>query len=252
MTSPTPDFNKNAFTLTPTQLGEWVFNEIQKRSSLSLHEQKLRYDHIRFLMAVGADPAWNDSMRTDGMDSTHKGVSLAMAAAYSCDVEALKILADFNVNLDTRDSFGLSPLLYTLRCAEDPNAYKQVTEAALYLIGKNVDVKTDAPIITASAAGLIEVVEALIQAKADVNAENSWDETALAAAVLKQKLDVVKILLKAGADANWVSSKSGKPLVQLANEQASKSADATEIAQALNSLNNLQKLNDRKPKGPIL
>ena len=258
MTNPTPDFNKNAFTLTPTQLGEWVFNEIQKRSSLSLHEQKLRYDHIRFLMAAGADPAWNTNLMTDRLRRNDNAFTLAMAAAYSCDVEALKILADFKVNLDTYDSEGMSPLLYTLQYVDDPAATKIVTECALFLISKGVDVNNvknpdtdpDFPIIRAAGAGLTEVVEALIQAKADVNAKNMWGETALVGAVLKQKPDVVKLLLKAGADTDWVSSKTGKTLIELAEARASElKSDATvEVLQIIKEAAGKQ--NPPAAKGP--
>lgn len=261
MTTPTPDFNKSAFTLTPAQLGEWVYQELTKSAS-SRHEQKLRYDHIRFLMAAGADPAWNNSMRTDGMDSTHKGYTLAMAAAYSLDVEALKILSEYNVSMDGYDSHDMSPLLYALQYGEDPNASKRVTETALFLISTGVDVNSVKnknkdkmfPIIHAGAAGYAEVVEALIQAGADVNAKSSYGETALAAAVFKQKTEVVKTLLKAGADTNWVSSRTGKTLIELVEAGAAESKDdaVVEILQILqlDFIAKYQQKNSKTPKGP--
>ena len=253
----TPDFNKSAFTLTPTQLGEWVYHELTRgKNSYDYDKQEQRYDHIRFLMAAGADPAWNSDMRSDGMTSTHKGYTLAMAAAYSCDAKALKILADFNVNLDTYDSHGMSPLDYVLRYNQDPMASKPATEAALFLISKNVSIRNledpeaggSLPIVQAAGAGWTEVVEALIQAKADVNAKNSYGETALVGAVFKQKPDVVKVLLKAGADINWVSHHSGKPLIEHAEKFAPKSAAAAEVLQILKDF--AAKQNPPAPKGP--
>jgi ankyrin repeat protein len=79
---------------------------------------------------------------------------------------------------------------------------------ALELIEKGADINSrdkygNTALMNASYEGLMPIVEKLINAGADVNAydeENNYD--ALQYAVMKNHLDIVRVLLKAGANPN--------------------------------------------------
>lgn len=58
----------------------------------------------------------------------------------------------------------------------------------------------DTAIILAAEAGLLEVVESLIEKGADLNAVNHWQSTALLTSIKKHHFEIAKVLARAGAD----------------------------------------------------
>lgn len=198
-------------SLSSRQLGEWVFNELEKYAG-SAAEKTRKLERVRFLMEQGADPAWNTDMLDDGVSRSHKGYTLGMAAARCLDTDMIALLASFGVNMSAKDSHDMTPLLYTLQYAETPGCAEAAEKTALALLAAHADVRDEAPIIPAAAAGFDALVKAMIAAGADVNAKNSWGETALTAAVARCKVYTVRILLDNHADADWVSQRSGRTL----------------------------------------
>ena len=98
--------------------------------------------------------------------------------------------------INTVDDRKSSPLL--LAC------YRGNTDVALFLAKKVIDVNYNSGIGTALMAavmsGKIEIVTSLIAAKADLNQTDSQGKTALIYAVFFNKNDIAKALINAGAD----------------------------------------------------
>lgn len=88
-----------------------------------------------------------------------------------------------------------------------------VNQPKFVSVGGNIGDAT--ALMVASFQGSLEVVQALLAAKADVNAtmsEKKNGETALTFAVQKGDVEVVRALLAANADVNHVSSNGNSPL----------------------------------------
>ena len=71
---------------------------------------------------------------------------------------------------------------------------------------------------TASANGFGPMVQTLLQAGADPNAEDSAGQTPLYSAIKWQQRDVVRILLEAGADPNYRNRQGRTVLAQIAHD----------------------------------
>ncbi len=219
-------------SLTPAQLGAWVFNMLETRASLPAEKQQ-RLDRIRFVMEQGVEPDWTNDQLNDGVTRSHKGYSLAMAAAYATDADAIALLAEFKVNMNLKDTHDMTALLYVIRETETPYAAACIEAAVDALIEAGADVNAESPLIKAVGSNQNGVLKKLIAAGADVDAINSWGENALVAAVAKQNLEAVKILLAANADPLWTSKKTGKNLSDFANLRAKDGPDGVEIAQLI-------------------
>ncbi|WP_264375879.1 ankyrin repeat domain-containing protein [Wolbachia endosymbiont (group B) of Sphaerophoria taeniata] len=104
-------------------------------------------------------------------------------------------------------------LLYekqTLLIIAADNHYKKTVG---FLIGAKADVNAKdgfdrTALHSAAIRGRKEIVEVLIGAKADVNAKDGFDRTALHSAAIRGRKEIVEVLIGAGADVN-VRDKSG-------------------------------------------
>jgi ankyrin repeat protein len=121
-------------------------------------------------------------------------------AVYHCeDEEALKMiiaLTDKGAALDTRDNYGLTPLLI---------AVNSKPKSALYLISKGADTGIkdnygNTPLILAAKTNNLELIKALTQKSADVNAYNDEGNTPLINASIYGDVNIVKYLIEKGAD----------------------------------------------------
>jgi hypothetical protein len=125
-----------------------------------------------------------------------------------------RILVEANAALDLHDGYGATALYSAV--------YSRYDELALLLIehGANVNTKTgvyidgngdNTPLHRAT--GSPELVEALIQAGADVNAPNDAGDTPLHWAVRLEDLASVVLLLDAGANPESTNKSGEKPIV---------------------------------------
>lgn len=102
------------------------------------------------------------------------------------------------------------PVMVAIECG-----YRDITK--LLLEHKGLDLNEKArngmlPLGYACMCGKTEIVEVLLKAKANVNAQDAHGETALIKAVTNSHLAITNILLKKGADANIQNGSGITPL----------------------------------------
>jgi ankyrin repeat protein len=178
---------------------------------------------VRVLLQQHADP---NSAEPDGTTALHW-------AAYFDDVETAKLLIDYRANVTAVNRQGVAPLSLVclngdpvfvdllLKSGADADRSLPKGEAALMTCsrtgsaesvklllahGANVNAKESwrgqTALMWAAAEGHVAVVQALVNAGADLRARSNGGFTALLFAVREGKLDVVRALLKAGVDVN--------------------------------------------------
>ena len=116
-------------------------------------------------------------------------------AANKGDLVAVKAFLLKGTDVDARDAYGRTPLMYMV---SDP-------ESVRYLVGQGADVNArddlgETPLMKAAWVGKRDVVKFLAENGADLNAQSENGETALMRAV--RNPDVVKYLVEQGADLN--------------------------------------------------
>jgi len=164
-------------------------------------------DIIKLLLAKGADVN-ADTSKYNGC------VSALWAATKNGHAEVVKVLLEHGASSTRSDSQGLTPLM----CAID----KGHLEVAKVLIEHGAPVNLiqgfdKTPLILASARGYLDGVKLLLAKGVDVNEDGSkgksggW-RSALWAAAVAGNIELVKILLDAGADPGSVD-KEGKTIL---------------------------------------
>lgn len=156
------------------------------------------------LLQAGEDPNTNDS----------NGITPLMIAAYNDNSPAVNALLEAGANVDATTTTGITALMLAAYGASDPEVF-----SALLSGGANID-KVDDDGYTALMIAVegreyvweYEVVELLVDAGADVNATNHFEETALMLAASIQP-DYVELLLKAGAKPNVTKRNLRTPLI---------------------------------------
>jgi ankyrin repeat protein len=185
--------------------------------------EKLERSRVRTLLAARADV---NAAQADGMTALHW-------AAYRDDVDLAKMLVRAGANVKAANRYGVTPLSLActngnaamvemlLKAGADPNAPLPGGETPLMTASRtgslavvktliahraSVDSKDErrgqTALMWAAAEGNADVVQALIDADADIRARVPSGFTPFLFAVREGRLDVVRVLLTAGADAN--------------------------------------------------
>lgn len=194
---------KNSTPPMATKLGKRLFVAIDK-GNLTL---------ARELLEQGADVNYHDEK---------KGASpLVRAVARKRGVEFLKLLVKCGADVNYRAPLAGTPLLNAV-VANDIEAFRFLVrcDAAPLQHESAGDL-----LIEACGHGLFEIAKELISLGADVNAQNVIGQTALAQAVIFERLDLVRLLLQAGASphsggpeataADWAAEFSSPELKRL-------------------------------------
>jgi len=113
------------------------------------------------------------------------GAALFMAATRGNAAEVKNVLAH-GVPVDVRDSWGKSTAVILASSTGGPNA--------------------------------VEIIRTLLDNGADVNAKNTFGNTALMLAAEKKRTDVVRLLLRRGADVH-TTNKRGRTALSMATRQ---------------------------------
>ena len=138
---------------------------------------------IKLLTGVGADVNARDA---------HNQTPLLLAVQRNC-VEVVQAILDAGAEVDaTRDDIFDD---LEKRVHDEPGLHNALTSA-----GRGANGQT-ALIEAAEGNANPEILKALLNAGANVNAKNEYDQTALIFAAQDAPLNVVKLLLDAGADA---------------------------------------------------
>ena len=117
-------------------------------------------------------------------------------AAQGGDVEAVKLFIKANMDVNSHNKYGVTPLLAAIMFHN--------TDVARLLIENGADVNAkaddgDTPLIFAANGNMVDIVRLLIEHGADVNAKTDLGESALMVAQEKGLMDIVKLLKEAGA-----------------------------------------------------
>ncbi len=149
------------------------------------------------------------------------------SAVLDDDIPKLKSLIDAEVDLNVRSVDDVTPLIAAIIMNND--------QAAQILLDANADVDArdykgwTALIHSASANSSIEMVDALIRANADINASGRHGTTALIMASVKGNMDVVKALVKKGADLDAAAEIEGEKFTALRAAERGKHVEIAEF-----------------------
>lgn len=135
----------------------------------------------------------------------------------STNAEIAKLLIDAGADINARDNLGNTALILMAG-----GGYNSVVKC-LIDAGADVNAKISSSGITALmnavGNGHNDAVNSLINAGDDVNAISNDGGTALAAAVVKDNIEITRALIRAGADVNF--GRNGNDILGLAAEHAS-------------------------------
>jgi ankyrin repeat protein len=119
-------------------------------------------------------------------------------AAHQSNLDAARALIAAKATVDTPNDFGVTPLLHASRTGDAAMVDLLLRSGAN---PSRAHTEGETPLLAAARSGSVAAVRSLIARGADINAaENFQKSTALMAAAAEGHLDVVDLLLEAGAD----------------------------------------------------
>lgn len=205
--------------MTPDDLSGWLFNELGKPARKK-DGPDVRYARLRLLLEAGANPDWTTG--PSGNPFGGKGWTLISKAAAIADAPAVKMLAQYGVNVNTADGNGMPPLLQALTCRSATPQDMKTTAVTLLHLGADANAAdrnkavAEVPLIRAACLDMPDMIQALLDAGAHIDEQNMYGQTALALAVLNRKTACVKALLTAGANVRWQHKTDSKSLQDIA------------------------------------
>ncbi len=144
---------------------------------------------VQRLLVAGADVNTRDEA----------GATLLMLAAHAGDHELVSVLLGRGADVNATDAAGWSALMKACYNPEFKHGFADVAQA-LIDAGANIEVAIGygvRPLMLAAGYGETAVVEALLQAGADVLAKNEGGYTALMMVKQKNYVDVINLLHEA-------------------------------------------------------
>lgn len=161
-----------------------------------------------YALEFGADQEFIDLMIRHGASAEYlneKLLETLVGNVFSKPIDSatLDYLSYVKYPVDSRDNNGLTLLMHYLEYNEHPDID---TVARLLKMGANPnarDLYGDTPLLIAVAdCQNVEIIKLLLNAGADVNARNEDLMTPLMASVSNKNAEVVSLMIKAGADIN--------------------------------------------------
>lgn len=139
------------------------------------------------------------------------GLSFLMLAANYNKYESIKTLIEVGADVNARDVDGLTPLMHAVAS----NALESVK---LLLQNKKIDIDAadcngQTALIIAAYYGYIDILKLLIKVGANVNYSSLLGEIALHESILNNKYEAAIILMEAGADLNKADVKGNTPFL---------------------------------------
>lgn len=127
------------------------------------------------------------------------GATLLMLASQAGNLAMVEALVEAGADVNAQDERGWSPISRAVYSAEHERGFADVVQA-LIDAGANIEAAIPygvRPLMLAAGYGETAVVEVLLQAKADVRAQNEGGYTALMMVKQKHYVDVVNLLHEA-------------------------------------------------------
>lgn len=155
-----------------------------------------RIQRLVFLLCIGLSTTGFASCSSSENNSENREQEMEkkslFAAIKSGDLSTVKTLLSNNVNIEERNSQGETPLMYA--------TYLQHNAIALALMEAGADVnaqdkRLNSPFLYAGAEGNLTLVKAALQHNADFKVYNRYGGSALIPAAEKGHLEVVKLLV---------------------------------------------------------
>lgn len=178
-------------------------------------------------------------------------VTPMMAAADAGNEAMIDFMLDRNVNPGEPNMNGVTPLMN----ARNRSVALKLMQAGADVDAQDADLKT--PLMYHSARGSTDIMEFLIQRGADVNATNDDEETALLLAVLANESEAVKLLLRRGANVDHADMVNDTALINAVsqtweNEGAAKAYQVQIIKELLDHGANVNHFNEDRQNALML
>lgn len=181
------NYYKFRFLMGVASLNEINHHDIDQLTPLIIASQKGHFDMVKQLVEAGADINAEDV----------SGETALYHANYNKHTEIVDYLLDHGAKMSIRD---LGHILFDSASKNQINMFKICLNSASINDINHHDIDQLTPLIIASQKGHFEMVKALVEAGADVNAGDVAGETAIYHAMVNQKYDIVEYLLRHNAD----------------------------------------------------
>jgi ankyrin repeat protein len=196
---------------------------------------------IKFLLNAGANPntrylsnwtplmsaaQWNNpavvqALIEAGADVNAKGddgeTVIMYAAKWNRNPEVITTLIEAGADPMVKDPYGSNLLMLAAEHNDNPEVIQKLLATGLE-INFQKDYGTSALMIAAmSWNSKPQIVQALIEGGAELDMQDDWGRTALFYACTRNEIEVVKVLLAAGANPT-IAAKNGLTVLQVATE----------------------------------
>eukprot|EP00397_Hematodinium_sp_SG-2012_P014142 GEMP01014372.1.p1 GENE.GEMP01014372.1~~GEMP01014372.1.p1 ORF type:complete len:766 (+),score=161.60 GEMP01014372.1:104-2401(+) len=152
------------------------------------------------------DEVDRSTSRKSGSGTT-TGKATLMAAVVAQDMKAAEAALKNGVDVNLVDDHGWTPLRKAARSG-DMNMVGLLLEN-----GANVRLNEQVVVLTAASWGRADVLKLLLEARADVGPESSWEVTPLIAAAQHGHTRIMNVLLEFEADVNQEDNSGNDPLM---------------------------------------
>lgn len=171
-------------------------NGYNDRGQFPLFYATIKNDTTAFNILVANGANVNQLTRFGNSNNNATCMTFAAQEGY---MGIVKTLLDNNVNIESREEHGCTPLRIAARNGQ--------TDLVKYLISKGAEIDTKAndgatPLEHAAAKGHIDIIELLLQHGANINHQDKELDTPIGEAAAYGHFDTVKYLLSKGANKN--------------------------------------------------
>jgi ankyrin repeat protein len=172
---------------SPETCPGFIFELLHKKNGLGL---------LKPLLDKNVDPDEKEKevskLINEGL--IERGDSAIHAAAKAGHSDIVKLLLDAGVSPEAKGASGT--VFEAAAASGDSTTMEMVLAAKPKLSGKKLNAKI---LVNASASGNLKLVQMLLDMGADVNKRTRKDESALSEAVCARNIEIVKLLISAGA-----------------------------------------------------
>ncbi len=195
------DYGESPMTVN-SRLGR--FDAVEFLISAGASVDSLQWTPLMEAIAIGTTERVEQLLRNDSLtdDTDHCGRSVPHLIAYSSDSKKWTSIAQRCGDLSVRDRTGDAPIHHACRIGNDSFVHWYVHQGFEIDLTNN---QGETGLMIASGAGHLACVQELLDAGADPNRRNEYDETVLSRT---ESLPIAEMLIECGCDP----SSMGRPL----------------------------------------